>query len=87
MNNIQRVVMFYFSGTGNAKQIALWFSEFAVKKGIECEMFDISERNFDMLKMNLEKTLILIISPIHGFNFPKITLDFYLSQNLFRTLH
>lgn len=76
MNNIQNVIVFYFSGTGNAKRIALWFSEFAVKKGIDCEVIDIAKcsvKNYTALNNN---TLILIVSPIHGFNFPKITLDF-----------
>ncbi|MBN1187535.1 MAG: EFR1 family ferrodoxin [Bacteroidales bacterium] len=75
MNNIQKAIIFYFSGTGNAKRIALWFSEFAVKNRIDCEIFDIAKCDINNITF-IDNALILIISPIHGFNFPKITLDF-----------
>ncbi|MGV8091296.1 MAG: EFR1 family ferrodoxin [Mangrovibacterium sp.] len=76
MSSIKNVTTFYFSGTGNAKQIALWFSEFAAKKGIDCKMYDIAKCDTRTISTLIDNTLILIISPIHGFNFPKITLDF-----------
>jgi len=76
MNNIQKAIMFYFSGTGNAKRIALWFSEFAAKKGIDCKTFDISKCDVSNISVVIGNALILIVSPTHGFNFPKITLDF-----------
>lgn len=75
MNNIQKAKVFYFSGTGNAKRIALWFSEFAVTNRIDCEVFDIAKCDNNNIT-SINSALILIISPIHGFNFPKITLDF-----------
>jgi len=34
--------MFYFTGTGNAKQIALWFSEMAIRRHIK----DVDHRPF-----------------------------------------
>lgn len=76
MNNIQKATIFYFSGTGNAKQIALWFSEFANKKNINCKIFDIAKCDVNNMTAFVDNSLILIISPIHGFNFPKITLNF-----------
>lgn len=75
MSMIQNISIFYFSGTGNSKKIALWFSEFAIDKGISCEIVAISTINSSLQKSN-PNNLILIISPVHGFNFPKITLDF-----------
>lgn len=76
MNIIRKTRIFYFSGTGNAKRIAQWFSEFAVKKEIDCEIYDIV--NYDLNKSSewLDNATIIIISPIHGFNFPEITLNF-----------
>lgn len=44
MNTIKKVSIFYFSGTGNAKQIALWISEFAEKKGYKI----VGQIPFDM---------------------------------------
>lgn len=76
MNNIQKVTIFYFSGTGNAKQIAFWLSEFAAKKEIDSKIYDIAKCDTGNVSTLIDNALILIISPIHGFNFPKITLDF-----------
>lgn len=76
MNIIQKTRIFYFSGTGNAKRIAQWFSEFAVKKEIDCKIFDIVRFDFNKNSDCFDNETILLISPIHGFNFPKITLNF-----------
>jgi Pyruvate/2-oxoacid:ferredoxin oxidoreductase delta subunit/flavodoxin len=68
--------MFYFSGTGNSKQVAKWISEFASSRSIDCKLFDISKTDVLQLEPLDSNALIIIISPVHGFNFPKITLDF-----------
>jgi Pyruvate/2-oxoacid:ferredoxin oxidoreductase delta subunit len=67
--------IFYFSGTGNAKQVAVWFSGLAIQKNIDCRIFNIAEKNSAHEIINSED-IIAMISPIHGFNFPKIMLDF-----------
>lgn len=77
MHTITQVIIFYFSGTGNAKQIATWFAEFADKKGLDCTLVNI--QNIDTKTITSYTTsdkLLMIISPIHGFNYPKITLNF-----------
>jgi len=76
MNEIKKITIFYFSGTGNAKQIALWFSELAVKRNIDCQLYDIVKTNIQTIGTIHPDDLIIFISPIHGFNYPKITLDF-----------
>lgn len=76
MDRIQNLVIFYFSGTGNAKKIALWLSELAAEKNIDCQIFDIARIDVSKLEEIMPTSLIGIISPIHGFNYPKITLDF-----------
>lgn len=76
MPNIQEIVIFYFSGTGNAKQIAQWFSECALQKQITSKIFNIAEVETKEIESIHSESLIIIVSPIHGFNFPKITLDF-----------
>lgn len=76
MNEYRKIVIFYFSGTGNAKQVALWFSEFAIINNINCQIFDISKTDIDKIEALSSDTFIAIISPIHGFNYPKITLNF-----------
>ena len=67
--------IFYFSGTGNAKQVALWFSELAIDRNMDCRLYNIAETNSVQDIINSED-LLMIISPIHGFTFPKITMDF-----------
>jgi flavodoxin len=43
MDSIQKATIFYFSGTGNAKRIALWFSGFAERKGTDCKIYNIAK--------------------------------------------
>lgn len=75
MDKLRKAHVFYFSGTGNARRVALWFSEFAAKSNIDCRLTDITKADTHLQEPEVE-TLIVIISPIHGFNYPKITLDF-----------
>ena len=76
MNHIDKLIVFYFSGTGNSKRIALWLSELALKNNIICHIYDIAAIDISTLLTIDTKATIGIISPIHGFNFPKITLNF-----------
>lgn len=76
MKKIEKVIIFYFSGTGNARMIASWFSKCALENNTYCRIFDIASKNDLDLKVIDSESLIIIISPIHGFNYPKITLDF-----------
>jgi Pyruvate/2-oxoacid:ferredoxin oxidoreductase delta subunit/flavodoxin len=76
MNIYSKIFIFYFSGTGNSKQVAKWISEFAAARSIDCKIFDISKTDISQLEPLDSNALIIIISPIHGFNYPKITLDF-----------
>jgi len=79
MNSIK---FFYFSGTGNAKQVAQWFSELAAEKNIECQLFDIAKTDVGSITSSpqlgglREADLLFFISPIHGFNYPTIMLNF-----------
>lgn len=76
MNAYNKILILYFSGTGNSKQVAMWISEVAAEKSLECILFNISQTDISKLETLDPDALIIIISPIHGFNYPKITLDF-----------
>lgn len=76
MGNNQQWIIFYFSGTGNARQIAFWFSEFAISKRIDCRLYDIAKTDIRAIGVIDPQALIFLVSPTHGFNYPKITLDF-----------
>jgi len=75
MAKIKEIQIFYFSGTGNARRIGKWFSEHASKKQIIFKLISIAQIDFNNIEVN-PNSLVIIISPIHGFNYPKITLDF-----------
>ncbi len=71
----EKAVIFYFSGTGNAKQVAWWFSEAAARKNVDCQIVNIENVAPESIILTPD-TLVGIISPVHGFNYPKITSDF-----------
>lgn len=75
-NKYNKVVIYYFSGTGNAKNTAFWISDEVTKKDIEVEVINISLLSHHHLKKLEEYTLVGFISPTHGFNFPKIMQSF-----------
>lgn len=76
MKRFEKVIIFYFSGTGNARMIASWFSACALENKLSCRIFNIASKENLYLKEIDSESLIVFISPIHGFNYPKITLDF-----------
>lgn len=76
MNTVRDSIIYYFSGTGNSKQIALWLAEAALEKGVDCRVVDItSVASPDALEIKKE-SLLTIVSPTHGFNYPPITIRF-----------
>lgn len=71
-----QVIIYYFSGTGNAKNAAVWINNVAKKKGIDSKLVNIDR--FDKIEIpgNSGKILIGFCSPTHGFNLPPIALKF-----------
>lgn len=71
-----RVIVWYFSGTGNSRNAARWVQEYCISQGFACEVHQIGT------PAEIEPTcfppdaLLVLISPIHGFNFPHIMLRF-----------
>jgi Pyruvate/2-oxoacid:ferredoxin oxidoreductase delta subunit len=72
----QKLVIFYFSGTGNARQTALWIADEAEKNGIETKVENIEKINIAALPDSRENLLIGFCSPTHGFNLPPVMLKF-----------
>ncbi len=67
--------MFYFSGTGNARNVAQWMAAAWQSRGREAETIDIANPGPDAMRIGPDDE-IGIASPTHGFNFPPITLRF-----------
>jgi ferredoxin len=80
MNNriYEKVILYYFSGTGNARNVANWIAEIAMQKGISVEITDISKIDRKHVEQPVKNALIGFCSPTHGFNFPPIILNFLL---------
>jgi len=76
MNNYKKLVIYYFSGTGNAKKAADWIIELAKEKGIETDLINIEHYKFAERPNFDKQTLIGFCSPTHGFNFPPIVINF-----------
>lgn len=75
-SKFQKIVIFYFSGTGNAKNTAFWVADEAKKLGIDTTLVNIAEKKTISASEIDENSLIGFISPTHGFHFPKIMRSF-----------
>ena len=67
--------IFFFSGTGNAKNVAGWMNDHANEKGILSKSIDISKMDKRIIKPEPDE-LIGIIAPTHGFNYPPVVINF-----------
>ena len=71
-----QLIVYYFSGTGNAKNAAFWIIEVAEKMGLTTQIVNIDRFESINLPKVTQKTLIGFCSPTHGFNLPPIMLKF-----------
>jgi Pyruvate/2-oxoacid:ferredoxin oxidoreductase delta subunit len=71
-----QLIIYYFSGTGNARNAALWINQVAEEHGLKTQLVNID--NFDKIELPelSNKTLIGFCSPTHGFNLPPLALKF-----------
>jgi Pyruvate/2-oxoacid:ferredoxin oxidoreductase delta subunit/flavodoxin len=72
----QKVIIYYFSGTGNSGNVALWLSQVAEEKGIESRIINIAQTDRRSIAPPETDSLVVFISPIHGFNYPPVMLNF-----------
>lgn len=76
MISYNKIIIYYFSGTGNSRNVAFWISEVAARNNVE--QIDINIGKINRLKIDPPSpgALIIFISPVHGFNFPPVMLNF-----------
>lgn len=73
-----RLILFYFTGTGNALTAANWISEIAAEKNVQVEIRKITP-SLEIAKDEIpDSTLIGFCYPTHGFNAPPVVLNFLL---------
>ncbi len=76
MAAFNKLLIFYFTGTGNARAAAEWIIEVASAKGIESQLINIVDYpKLPQVKIG-KKTLFGFCYPTHGFNAPPILLRF-----------
>lgn len=73
-----KVEIYYFSGTGNSKNCALWFAERVREAGAECLIHDIARIDRTNIQAPDSRTLLVFASPVHGFNYPPVMINFLL---------
>ncbi len=73
-----RLVVYYFSGTGNSENVARWLADAAREKGMEANLTNIAKADRLAILTPEPNTLIAFCSPIHGFNYPPVMLNFIL---------
>jgi Pyruvate/2-oxoacid:ferredoxin oxidoreductase delta subunit len=76
MKAYRKLVIYYFSGTGNSRNVALWLSEVSAKYDIESKLINIGIINRLIIDPPPPGALVIFISPIHGFNYPPVMLNF-----------
>jgi Pyruvate/2-oxoacid:ferredoxin oxidoreductase delta subunit len=72
----KQLIIYYFTGTGNAKRAAEWIVEEANKKGLKTQLLNIAKLQKNAILPAGENTLLGFCYPTHGFNAPPIVLQF-----------
>lgn len=71
-----QIIIYYFSGTGNARNAAIWIEKVAKGKGLKTHLINIDRfKTVDIPELS-GKTLIGFCAPTHGFNMPPVVLKF-----------
>ena len=76
MADYSRLVVYFFSGTGNSENVAHWMAQIAREKGLEISLNNIAKTERRHIKSPEAEALVAFVSPIHGFNYPPVMLNF-----------
>lgn len=72
----RKVVVYCFSGTGNSGKVAGWLAQVAADNDIGCKVINIARTDRCNIASPEPDALLVFVSPIHGFNYPPIMLNF-----------
>lgn len=76
MNVYPKLSVYYFSGTGNSENVAKWLAESARERAMEVSLVNIGKTDRLHIAQPAPDTLVAFVSPIHGFNYPPVMLNF-----------
>jgi ferredoxin len=78
MSPYKKLIIYYFSGTGNSRNVAKWVSNVAEAENIECRLVNIALTDRLSIEAPEKDALVIFVSPIHGFNYPPVMLHYIL---------
>jgi Flavodoxin len=70
------LTIYYFSGTGNARNVAEWITGAAQKRNIPTETINIARIDRKHIKSPPVNAMVAFVSPTHGFNYPPAMMYF-----------
>ncbi len=76
MDTYPKLVVYYFSGTGNSENVAKWMADIAKEKGTKVSLINIAKTDRLAISSPEPDALVVFVSPIHGFNYPPVMLNF-----------
>ena len=76
MVNYPKLKVYYFSGTGNSENVAKWIADIARENGMEVRLINIGKTARRGIETPEPDALVAFVSPIHGFNYPPVMLNF-----------
>jgi ferredoxin/flavodoxin len=76
MGPYKKIIIYYFTGTGNSKNVALWVAESASRYSVKSELHNIACIDRLSIEAPASNSLIVFVSPVHGFNYPPVMLNF-----------
>ncbi len=74
--SFQTLTIFYFSGTGNSANVARWMATAASKNNTAWAIYNIAAMDRNSIEPLPSDSLIVFVSPVHGFNYPPVMLKF-----------
>ena len=74
----QKIQIYCFSGTGNSRNVAVWLTQVAKDMNIESHIINIAQIDRLSIEPPDPESLLVFVSPVHGFNYPPIMLHFIL---------
>ncbi len=69
MSTYNKLLIYYFSGTGNAKNVALTLEKEANTRGMETEVYNLCKTDRHKITMPDKDGLVAFVSLVHGFNY------------------
>jgi ferredoxin len=75
-NDVKTLIIYYFSGTGNARNVAHWIAGEAVSRNILVSVIDIAKTDRKHIPQPPPDAMIGFVSPTHGFNYPPASMYF-----------